>query len=677
MIFKSIRIKNFRQYSNEIKINFSIPVENQGNITLIMAENGVGKTTLLQSVRYCFFGSRSNYLRLPNKSELINNNLINTLKELDETEMFVEVEFEHEGKNYISRREQKFEKRNNRINEIGEEIFSLKESNEFSGFQTIAPEHAIFKMRNIMPEGLSYIFMFDGERMERNIGDREFKNDLKESILGMLDIKQYEELINLLGNKGLSTSVIGKINNQKKGETFKENETVNKHNRLLEQTEEMKGKVFDLEGKLTKIDIEIKSNEELQKKYNDLEKEQEKLKKYNLELEYKSNEINQKSKELSLKNIWRLKDILISNFNNAYYEFRLKTGENSIIYKNLHIDTLDSILTNNICLCGEDISDNNKKIKHIEKLKDIALPFEIGHHLNTINEELEKSKESLEINYSQDNEEILNLKLDEEEINTKIVKQEEKMTTIEKKYNIDYSKQIIKLRDERDQIIKEIQDQNTYIENFEKQIKRGENEIGRIDSNNEKNLKINKMVNELEQIKIHLENKLNDLNRHARKTLETHFQNSISKVLQSKYTARIDEEYNIEIYNENNYEITESLSTGQNVVISLSMINALIETSKEISLNSKDERYGIIMDAALSNLDETHIYRVTKHNLLNIDQLIFLSFKKQLRDEMIDGIYDNVGKAYELSISEKNQGIIQKEIDVKEIKDYISNNRGD
>lgn len=677
MIFKSLRLKNFRQYSKEIEIKFSIPKDGMDNITLIMAENGVGKTTLLQSIRYCFFGSQSNYLRLPNKNELINNTLKDRLRELEETKMFVEVEFEHESVSYIARREESFERRNSRIVSIGEEIFSLKEHNETSGYQSIPTANARDKMNNIMPDGLSYIFMFDGERMERNISDKEFKNDLKDSILGMLNIKQYDELITLLGSKGKSSTVIGKINGMKTAENQADKDIVEKSLDLENYIATYSEKVVELEDKTRKIEIQIKENEELQAKFEDLKVEQEKLKGLTDNFSRNDEDINNKSKELSMIYLWQLKDLLITKFSTDYYLFRDKS-ENSVSYLNLHIDTLNSILTSNVCLCGEDISSSDKKIKHIESLKEYALPFEMAHHLSTIVEQIEQSKENISFDHSIINNEIMELKLKSQDINKKIAKQEEKMNNIEKSYKVDYGEVIKKLRDERDLIIAEKSRLNTFINNYDAQLKRNSTSLKRIDRASETNSKINDMVLELEKIKLILEQKLNDLNRNARKTLEQYFQESLSKVLQSNYTASIDEDYNINIYNESGIDVTEKLSTGENVIVSLSMINALIETSKNFRTNKdKHEKYGIIMDAALSNLDETHIYRVTKHNLLNIDQLIFLSFKKQLRDEMIDGIYDNVGLAYELVQLEKEGGIDIKNIDKRELVEYISQNRGD
>ena len=53
MIFKTITLKNFRQFHGKCVFNFA--TDEYQNITLIHGENGVGKTTLLNAVLWCFF----------------------------------------------------------------------------------------------------------------------------------------------------------------------------------------------------------------------------------------------------------------------------------------------------------------------------------------------------------------------------------------------------------------------------------------------------------------------------------------------------------------------------------------------------------------------------------------------------------------------------------------------
>ena len=56
MLLKSIKLENFRQFVNE-HIDFSID-PNQ-NVTLIIGENGTGKTTFAQAFFWCLYGETS------------------------------------------------------------------------------------------------------------------------------------------------------------------------------------------------------------------------------------------------------------------------------------------------------------------------------------------------------------------------------------------------------------------------------------------------------------------------------------------------------------------------------------------------------------------------------------------------------------------------------------------
>lgn len=54
MLLRKIKLKNFRQYYAEVVINFA--TDGFKNVTVIHAENGVGKTALLNAIKWCFYG---------------------------------------------------------------------------------------------------------------------------------------------------------------------------------------------------------------------------------------------------------------------------------------------------------------------------------------------------------------------------------------------------------------------------------------------------------------------------------------------------------------------------------------------------------------------------------------------------------------------------------------------
>src|SRR5690554_1900959 len=101
MILNSIELQNFRQYKKTVKIDFARDNDDK-NITLIVAANGVGKTTFLQAFRYCFYGKSTNYLNLPKPESLVNNNLVESIDELDKADMRVQVTFTHDGEKYLA-----------------------------------------------------------------------------------------------------------------------------------------------------------------------------------------------------------------------------------------------------------------------------------------------------------------------------------------------------------------------------------------------------------------------------------------------------------------------------------------------------------------------------------------------------------------------------------------------
>ena len=53
MLLQSIKLENFRQFVNEY-IDFS--TDKDRNVTLIIGENGTGKTTFAQAFFWCLYG---------------------------------------------------------------------------------------------------------------------------------------------------------------------------------------------------------------------------------------------------------------------------------------------------------------------------------------------------------------------------------------------------------------------------------------------------------------------------------------------------------------------------------------------------------------------------------------------------------------------------------------------
>lgn len=92
MRLQSIELTNFRQFKDE-KIQFAID-KNQ-NVTLIMGDNGSGKTSLAQAFFWCFYGTNSFQDKIL-LNRLVANNMIPNQKEM----VCVRVYLEHKQEEY-------------------------------------------------------------------------------------------------------------------------------------------------------------------------------------------------------------------------------------------------------------------------------------------------------------------------------------------------------------------------------------------------------------------------------------------------------------------------------------------------------------------------------------------------------------------------------------------------
>src|SRR5690606_14163022 len=88
VLLRRIKLKNFRQYYDVVSIEFACDPEK--NVTIIHAENGVGKTALLNAIKWCFYGSFTKNFRNPDK-------LVNFEAEKEgKTSCSVEIEFNND-----------------------------------------------------------------------------------------------------------------------------------------------------------------------------------------------------------------------------------------------------------------------------------------------------------------------------------------------------------------------------------------------------------------------------------------------------------------------------------------------------------------------------------------------------------------------------------------------------
>mgnify|MGYP001770566415 FL=1 len=184
MLLESIILKNFRQYYQEQKIDFS--TSSSRNVTVIHGENGAGKTALLNAFSWCLYGK----MDLPNSNNIINEHAIEQLSENEETECSVTLKFWDNDKKYTLVRKIKAVKQNNEIIYYEPEVkLSYKIDGQYEEIENPSVE-----INRILPENLRTYFFFDGERID-NLSKEESSEDIKNAIKNIMGLEILERSI--------------------------------------------------------------------------------------------------------------------------------------------------------------------------------------------------------------------------------------------------------------------------------------------------------------------------------------------------------------------------------------------------------------------------------------------------------------------------------------------------
>ena len=181
MWLEQIVLKDFRCFYGEQGIDFS--TDPKRNVTLIHAENGVGKTTLLNAMLWCFYGTTT--AKFERKTDLLNHDA----RAEGRTVAFVEVGFEHNENHYRARRY-------SGPGDQGERIFIINRVD--LGHNVTLPNPDSF-INSVIPKTMAGHFLFDGEHAEVFLGE-ENRSGIRKAVQDILGCNLIDTAIKDLDN---------------------------------------------------------------------------------------------------------------------------------------------------------------------------------------------------------------------------------------------------------------------------------------------------------------------------------------------------------------------------------------------------------------------------------------------------------------------------------------------
>jgi len=656
---ESIEFHNYRQYRN-IKVEF--PSNGENEIHILKAKNGTGKTTFLKGILWCLY-EKENYITDKNKAlKIINENLVQELKEGDIAETIVKIIVSDEEFVIEFERKQKFNimkdpfLNKQHAKECGpaELIIKKTSKNDISNTQVLDNEFADTIVKQYFDEAIHDYYFFDGENL-KNYFNATNSTNIKNSIFNISQVTLLENAIR--HTKSLCSE------KQKKYGGI-----VNIDPKLYEEIERLEKKIKRLQDENTNIDIElpkiqgeINRYQEMLKGYAPIKSQQEKRERVKSEIDIFTEEYKKliEDKEDFLRKYY----ILLK-----FYPYMKKSLELIIEKDNAgqlppSVDKLQlqEILRKNIpcCpVCANDITQNS--LNHIkEMLKKIEVSAKASNYLIGLKGVLEIHIEEAQ-KYEERKRELIER---EKYYKEEIASREEILKEISAFLSNYSGNEAIDIRDIESKLklandkysnrkaTKIVNNSTIVTDNIELKLKKAD--LQKLEEKAKDKDSLIKQVNVLRNVSENLESIKNDIMNEIKSEIQNktweYFDNMIWKKNTFKKIA-IDDSYQMTVYNINDNEMTGSLSATEYMALAYSFTFAIHEASGKNCPLVVDSPLGRVSDENRVNMAK-ELLKVSKEK-----QIIMLFTPDEYSSEVAE-VYDNkssTNRIITLSDDEKN-----------------------
>lgn len=646
MKLMSIQLSNFRQFYHTTPEIFLAGTER--NTTVIHGNNGAGKTTLLNAFTWVLYEKFTAAFAV--EEQLVNKRAISEVQIGESVECWVSLVFEHDGKRYRFRRACKAYRNNDKI-EHTKSILSPYISAD-DGRWVISPQTSEDIIGRILPETLYQYFFFDGERIERIVRD-EKKGEIAEATKELLGIKVLNRAIDHL--KAAKRTLEDELKAIGDSETKK----------LLKEQENLENKINDLSARQKEILIELQNQEEIKKHLGTCLLELSGAE----ELQSRRDELEQQQK-LFREKLRQAKDILKRVISTRGYtvllsdvtaEFRkIIDGlrERGELPTGIKRQFVGDLLEQQRCICGAELI-NGTHAHHLvaawlnkagsSDVEETAI--RMGAQVDEIDKQVPEFWQ--EVDRQQDNikqyrTEISRIESDVDTIREKLLNYpNEDIQQLQKR--LDFTELTIReLLLEQGANQQKIEDLNVETAEIAKQVAKQK-------MNEQKQALAQRRIIATQEATERLIEVRKRLEQQFRVLLEQKVQQIFAQISFTPYIPKLSDKYELTLIENTTWqEATVAASTGENQILSLSFIGAIIDRVREWSENKllmgpDSSTFPIVMDSPFGSLDEIYRRQIAKKipNLAN--QLIVLVSKTQWRGEVAEEMANYIGREYILT----------------------------
>lgn len=654
MLLKSITLTDFRNFKGTQSIDFAD--DSNRNVTVIMGENGSGKTTFAQAFTWCLYGSTDFSDKM-----VMSKSTLQDMKPNEGKKACVEIKLQHKNTIYYISREQEYRRDyNGQIKSFPTKL-SIRYKGK-DGQQEFVPETQVeYRIKEILPSELSGYFFFNGERIEKM--SKEIQSgrsaEFASAVRKLLGLDTYNAALgHLKGQRAGRTTVIGYYNSQYDSSS---DVRIGQYTREIERKEnelaQKKQRRDELDDMLPRI-------------------EEEKIRLSNLIERNKDGDMLRKqiaSYESIIRNnedfIGNSTSVIFNTLNSNYkYYFLKKVMADAVEVladadkvdkgiPDIHKRTIDFLIQRGKCICGRRINENSPEHNELMELLAYIPPQSLGTMINSFVKEC-KNKSEMGVDLlqviSERLQELESRQRENEQLNANIEATEDRLTKFEdigkyqqqlSSYKLDYNKK------------------KSELASINQQIGSLEGDIDRIDglrselslkNENNKNIELYKAY--AERIYEVLQQDYANQEKRVRTELQDCINEIFKKIYNGGFELSIDEKYNVTTIVKDfaDFNIGVETSTAQSISVIFAFIAGVIKMARSNEENDQlsTEAYPLVMDAPLSAFDKTRIQTVCD-TLPNIAEQVIIFIKDTDGEIAEKYLSSKIGKSY--SFNKKNE----------------------
>ena len=658
MLLESIKLENFRQFHNE-SIDFAQGKDGK-NVTIIIGENGTGKTTFAQAFFWCMYG----------ETEFSDKNMLNKIvaKETtpsQEQRVKVTLKLRHGEVEYTLIREQVYHKDYSGKVKGDNTIFDIMRKDGSGNTLPVKKTQCEGEVKSILPKELSRYFFFDGERIEKmskDISTGKKATDFAEAVKGLLGLNAIFSAIQHL-NPRAKNSVIGSYeSNYDAASNVKVQEYTQTIERCNARIEEIDARLDELNEQITQASARKQDKSEEIKQYAEGEKLQKQKEKLQQEID------NTRSMRSNVVKV------ICKDFNGAMSSFFSASlmaralqflADKDFAGKDIpymHTKTIEYLLRQKVCICGTHLDEGSVPYQKVMELVNYLPPQSISTTVGEFKKEAKRrANDKVDLCASMTDNLAVISKQDED-----IIDKTDDLQAIEKQLSGgDVRGKVRAINNEIQLCNQTISKCNAERDALLQERGRKEQAAERADSERRNLTLLDEKNKKIEIYKTYAERIYQDLLEAyvtSEKKIRARLQDTINEIFKQIYAGglylTIDEKYHISVY-ANDYDGDVETSTAQSISVIFAFITGIIKMARENKAATNEEAkllssepYPLVMDAPLSAFDKRRIKTVCEA-LPNTAEQVIIFIKDTDGDIAEEYLGDKIGSRY--SFDKKNE----------------------